>query len=173
TSRAVQLGGTVLMPPIQVSDAGRMAMIQDPTGAAVLFWQKQNHGGAQLAGVPNTWNWNELYAGDPETAMRFFAGLFGWTYVKEPSARHDYWIHHVGDRMNGGIMRKPPEMQQAPSHWTVYFDVADLSAALDALSSLGGAVCVPPFAVSVGTIAVVSDPQGAMFCLIQMRTPAD
>jgi predicted enzyme related to lactoylglutathione lyase len=171
--KAGRLGATVVMPPMDVMEAGRMAVIQDPTGAFISFWQPIGHRGAQLVNVPNTWVWNELYTSDPETALAFFRDLFGWTFEKQAESPHDYWVHSTGKRMNGGLMRKPPEMEQVPSHWNVYFHAADLTATIERLKELGGGVCAPPFDVSVGKIAVVTDPQGAAFCLIQMFVPVD
>ena len=173
TEKAAELGATVVMPPMDVMQAGRMAAIQDPTGAFVSFWQPLAHCGAQLVNVPNTWVWNELYTSDPETALTFFGDLFGWTFEKQAEAQHDYWIHSTGVRMNGGLMRKPPEMEHVPSHWNVYFHAADLIATLAKLEELGGNIVFPPFDVSVGKIAVVTDPQGAAFCLIQMLVSVD
>lgn len=173
TQQAAELGATVVMPPMSVMEAGRMSIIQDPSGAFISLWQKVNHGGAQLANVPNTWVWNELYTDNPEAAMKFYGDLFGWSFEKEPDTPHDYWIHSTADRMNGGLMRKPDEMAQVPPHWNVYFNAADLNASLEKVKELGGSVCVPPFDVAVGKIAVVNDAQGAAFCLIQMLVPVD
>ena len=68
--KAMGLGATPLMPPMQVVDAGKMAIIQDPTGAALSLWEKINHFGAQLANVPNTWSWNELVTNDIDAASK-------------------------------------------------------------------------------------------------------
>ncbi len=171
--KAASLGANVVMPPMQVVDAGHMAIVSDPTGAFISFWLPINHCGAQVVNVPGAWCWNELITDDPEAAQSFYSGLFGWTFEKDDNSPNDYWVHLIDDRNNGGLMRKPPEMAQVPNHWSTYFHVEDLPASLEKLQSLGGQVFVPPFEVSVGSIAVVADSQGANFCLIQMSIPPD
>lgn len=170
---AASLGAKTVMPPMQVMDAGYMAIVSDPTGAFISFWQKINHGGAQLVNEPGTWCWNEIITDNPEEAQSFYADLFGWTFTKDDSPENDYWVHQLNGRNNGGMMRKPAEMDQIPNHWNAYFHVADIKASLEKLQSLGGQVFAPPFEVSVGTISVVADPQGGSFCLIQLSVPPD
>ena len=60
-----------------------------------------------------------------------------------------------------------PQMPGVPNHWHVYFDVADADAAAAKAAELGGAVMVEPFDMPVGRIAVISDPQGAVFSIIK------
>ncbi len=172
-SKAEGLGATITMPPMQVGEAGKMAIIQDPAGAFVSFWEKINHFGAQQVNAPNTWGWNELLCNDPDIAIKFYSELFGWTFDKEPNSPNDYWIFKNGDRMNGGLMQITPEMQGVPPNWSVYFSVADLQSATDTVKQLGGNVLAGPFEVSVGRIAVVADAQGAAFQLIQLTVPVD
>ena len=171
--KAASLGANTVMPPMQVMDAGHMAIVSDPTGAFISFWQKINHGGAQIVNVPGTWCWNELVTEDPEVAQKFYGDLFGWTFEKEENSENDYWMHLVDGRNNGGMMRKPAEMAQIPNHWNTYFHVEDISASLEKLQSLGGQIFAPPFEVAVGSISVVADPQGGSFCLIHMSVPPD
>ena len=105
-SKAEGLGATITMPPMQVGEAGKMAIIQDPAGAFVSFWEKINNFGAQQVNAPNTWGWNELLCNDPDIAIKFYSELFGWTFDKEPNSPNDYWIFKNGDRMAGGLMRR-------------------------------------------------------------------
>jgi len=41
-ARVAGLGGKLVAPPFDVYDAGRMAKVQDPTGAHFNLWQKRN-----------------------------------------------------------------------------------------------------------------------------------
>ena len=64
-------------------DCGRMAVIQDPTGAVLAAWEPRVHIGADRVKDPSCLTWNELQSRDPETAATFYAatfyaGLFGW-----------------------------------------------------------------------------------------------
>ena len=71
------LGGNVIMPPFDVMNAGRMAVIQDSTGACVSLWQTNQHKGAGIFNVPNTMSWNELATRDTEAAKAFYTSLLG------------------------------------------------------------------------------------------------
>jgi predicted enzyme related to lactoylglutathione lyase len=76
TSR--EAGGTVLGEPFDVMDAGRMAVLADPEGAAFCAWQAREHRGAQIVNEPGALNFNPLNTRDPEVAKRFYGALFGW-----------------------------------------------------------------------------------------------
>ena len=78
-AKAAELGGTIAVPPMDVFDAGRMASVIDPTGAAINLWQKGTHGGADIIGEPCALAWAELYTPDREKAGRFYTQLLGWT----------------------------------------------------------------------------------------------
>ena len=75
-------GGTVIAPPFDVVDAGRMAVIADPTGAMFQLWQAKNHVGAGLVNDPGAFSWNELLTPDVEKAAAFYNKVFGWTANK-------------------------------------------------------------------------------------------
>jgi predicted enzyme related to lactoylglutathione lyase len=75
-SRARELGGAVYGEAFDVLDSGRMALIGDPTGAAVGVWQPLAHIGADRANDPGCFTWNELQSRDPETVAAFYATLF-------------------------------------------------------------------------------------------------
>ena len=74
-----ELGGTALMPAMDVMAAGRMAMIAGPTGEVFGIWQDGNHAGAGKFNEPVSLTWNELATTDPEAAEAFYTGVFGWT----------------------------------------------------------------------------------------------
>src|SRR2546428_3114023 len=77
-SRAAKAGGKVLAPAFDVFDVGRMAVLQDPTGAVFSVWQPKMHQGTGIAGVPGTLCWADLSTPEPERAGRFYSELFGW-----------------------------------------------------------------------------------------------
>ena len=74
--RVAGLGGTVLAPPFDVAEHGRMAIIQDPTGASFSIWQPKQHTGIQVAGVDGTLCWADLNSPDRDKAIPFYSGLF-------------------------------------------------------------------------------------------------
>ena len=73
------LGRTVIHEPIAIGTDGRLAVAQDPTGAAFTLWEPRDHFGAQVSREPGALAWAELYTRDTEAAASFYGGLFGWT----------------------------------------------------------------------------------------------
>ena len=166
-AKASDLGATIIAPAFDVMDIGRMSVIQDPTGAFLSLWQTITHKGAGIFNVPNTMSWNELVTRDPDAAKAFYTALLGWESQTDESG-YTVWINR--GRMNGGMMAMDENWGDIPPHWGVYFSVADCAAAVEKVQELGGIIIRPPFSAGdVGTIAVVQDPQGAGFMLIQMN----
>ena len=85
-SRVAELGGAVMMGPVDVFDSGRMVVSSDPTGAVFSVWEPKSHTGAQVFGEPGALAWNELKTHDTEAAAQFYGGLFGWSANTTPSA---------------------------------------------------------------------------------------
>ena len=115
-------------------------------------------------------SWNELSTRDPGAAKSFYRDVFGWSFDEKEYERGAYSIISLEDEGIGGVTdRVPPE---APAHWLVYFAVEDADATIEAAKQRGGEVPVGPFDIAeVGRIAVVNDPWGAFFAVIQ-RDPA-
>lgn len=163
------LGGAIIVPAFDVMDAGRMAVIQDPTGAVVALWQSGSHKGAGIFNVPNTMSWNELATRDTNAAKAFYTQLLGWNAQTDQNG-YTVWMNK--GRMNGGMMQMDAQWGDMPPHWAVYFSVADCAATADQAKALGGNLVVSPFpAGDVGTVAVIQDPQGGTFMAIQMNAP--
>ena len=167
TARARELGATVLAEPFDVMDAGRMATLQDPTGAVFCVWQPGRSIGAEVVNGPGALSLNQLNTSDPEAAQRFYTELFGWRF-EQVSETPPYWGVYRGERTNAGMMPLPPGAP-APSHWLAYFGIDDIDAAADQIGSTGGTVMVPPQEVPGGRILVAQDPQGAVFALFAGR----
>ena len=143
--RAAKLGGTIAMPPFDVMQAGRMAFIADPTAATVALWQKKDHHGADRVNEPGTFCWNELMTRDAAAAEKFYTELLGWTTVHSPGPLGGEYIEfRNGERQAGGMLQIRPDMGGMPSHWGVYFAVADCDAALKKATALGAKAMMPP-----------------------------
>ena len=169
-TKAAEAGGTVMMPPFDIMDSGRMTMIQDPGGAMFGVWQPAAHIGAQLVNIPNTLVWNELNVKDVEAARTFYAAVFGWTYDIDESG---YVSVKQDDRSQAGMMQIAEDWGDVPPNWSVYFLVEDAEAAVTKVQELGGNVLVPLTpAGEIGKFAVVKDPQGGVFSLIHYDGPA-
>src|SRR5262245_41619546 len=78
-AKAKSLGGTVMAGPMDVAEHGRMAVLHDPTGAAINLWQVKQHQGVALWGEVGTFCWSELLTRDTAAATKFYTALFGWT----------------------------------------------------------------------------------------------
>jgi predicted enzyme related to lactoylglutathione lyase len=161
--------GTVAMEPFDVMDAGRMSFVLDPSGAPVALWQANQHIGASLVNEPGTVTWNELITDNP-AAVPFYEQVLGVTTTTMEMGEDKYTMFQVGGKEVAGSM--PPQMAGVPNHWQVYFAVADADAAAAKIKQLGGSVMVEPFDTPIGKMAVVADPQGAVFSLFQAPPPA-
>ena len=160
-------GALSAQDPFDVFDAGRMAVLQDPTGAHFAVWQPGTSIGATLVNVPGALCLNQLNTSDPGRAAAFYIDVFGWRIEQVGTEPAPYWGIWNGPGLNGGMMALPPD---APaSHWLHYFATDDTDASTVRTRELGGRVLVPPMAVPGGRIAVAMDPTGAAFGLLAGR----
>jgi uncharacterized protein len=170
-AKVTAAGGSVLMGPMDVLDVGRMAVIMDPTGAALALWQPRSHLGADLANEPGAFTWNELQTRDTAAAEPFYRSVFDWGADTRLDGSLPYTEWKRGDDSVGGMMDMAEEVPpQFPAYWLVYFAVEDCDASATKASELGGATLVAPMDVEPGRYAVLSDPTGAVFAVITMRT---
>jgi predicted enzyme related to lactoylglutathione lyase len=168
--KAQSLGAKVFAPPFDVMDAGRMAVLQDPTGAVFQVWQAGKSIGAKILTEPGALCWTELTTTDTVAAEKFYTQLFGWVPKHSaPSSVMEYTEFSVGGTPSIGMMAKPKDMPaHIPSYWMPYFQVADLDASVAKAKELGARVMVPPQEIpNTGRFAIVSDPQGAVFALFR------
>jgi len=167
--KAAKLQGEVIMPPFDIFDYGRMAVIQDPTGASLALWQANQHIGAELFKEANTICWNELYSEDVATATEFYSSLFGWTVKKVVGAMgEEYSVFKLGDNAVAGMLEIKPGWGGVPPHWAVYFSVINCDKTLDIVKSLGGTVESEVMEYEgQERFAVVKDPQGAHFLIVE------
>lgn len=166
-AKAKSIGGTIVEEPFDVMSHGRMAVIQDPTGAYFSVWEAKDHHGASIIDEPGAHCWTELLTTDNSTALAFYKELFGWgANTGDPQ-----YIEFTKDgKTFAGMMQITPEMGPRPASWTPYFQVTDTDAARDKASSLGAKVLLPGKDIeNVGRFAVIEDPQGAVFNIIQIK----
>lgn len=166
--RAESLGGKVVMGPFDVMDHGRMAVLMDPIGATFCVWQAKKHCGVGMLNEPGALGWTQLNATDPAKAKPFYTALLGWTYQDDPNPMGGvYTTWMKADGPAGGMMAMPPGAEGAPSHWLVYWAVADTRESHAKAAALGAKTFVPPTDIpGMGTFAVLCDPQGVGFALV-------
>ncbi|WP_443053823.1 VOC family protein [Streptomyces sp. NBC_00670] len=156
TGRVRSAGGQVITGPSAVDTLGVMALVADPEGAVFGLWQPGTHAGFARRHEPGTFTWAELYTRDTGAANDFYAGLFH-DALFGPGAAPDFGRAAVADVF-------PPEM---PPHFLVHFGVGDVEKTLAGVHRLGGRTQAGPFGTSYGTVAVVTDNQGASFALLE------
>ncbi|MFB2533148.1 VOC family protein [Paracoccus sp. p4-l81] len=117
-----------------------------------------------LHGFPS---WFELNTSDLDAAATFYAAVFGWAVADSQMIDFDYRIAQATDGVGaGGLMSALPP--GVPPHWLIYFGAQDADAAVAATEAAGGKVWkAPETAPGVGRFAVLADPQGAAFGVLQ------
>ena len=175
--RARTLGANFLMGPADVG-SGRVALVQEPNGAAFFLWQAIDFGGAELIRAPGAMVWNELYTRNLEATQSFYSALFGWEWSSVPIpqggdyqlANLEYHLANLGDLQVAGVLVMDESWGEMPPHWMIYMQVEDADAAAAQVTALGGDVCVPVTDISVGRFAVVNDDQKGTFSIFEPKT---
>jgi hypothetical protein len=169
TAAAVEKqGGTVLYPPDDVGPLGRMFVGLDPTGAPFGVWQAGQYIGAGVVNEPGALVWEDLRSPDPDTARAFYTDVFGFRTERLEMAGPDYTTFALpGEAAPLGGIGGMMGADGAPAHWLVYFGVADTPAAVAAAEHGGGSVLVPMMDSPFGRLAVLTDPTGATFSVIE------
>jgi uncharacterized protein len=186
-SKVIGAGGRVVVDPVDVLDAGRMAVFTDPEGAAFRVWQARQHKGARIVNEPGSLNFNSLNTRDPESAKSFYGSVFGWETLELQGGVEMWRLPGYGDF----LVQSDPELRErqaasgaAPggfadvvatlnpiaedqpdigAHWSVTFAVDDADATAHRAAALGGRVLVAPFDAPWVRMTVISDPHGATF----------
>jgi len=189
-TRVRQAGGTVISEPMDVPEAGRMAVFADAEGAVFSVWEAGAFIGAQVVNEPGTWNFSELHTGDPQVAARFYRSVFDWDVLDFGVGTSAYTFFRLAG-YGAFLAKSNPEFAERiaadegaatfadvvatlvdesnehavtnPPHWSVTFAVDDADAIAAEAQRLGGKVIVPPFDSEPVRMTVLADPQGAVF----------
>jgi predicted enzyme related to lactoylglutathione lyase len=173
TARAVTEGqGSVRVEPMEVTGGGRLAQFTDPQGARFAVLRPgAPAGGLEAASEDNALVWVELHVADPEAAIRFYQGLFGWRSQDMEAPGMTYRVLSIrdGDQQEGsfgGVAALQGEYEEA--RWVPYFAVADADDTVTAVERNGGSVLMPAANVpEVGRIAWLTDPGQAVFAVLK------
>jgi predicted enzyme related to lactoylglutathione lyase len=157
----VEHGGQPMTEVIDVMGEGRMIIATDPTGGVFGVWEPGRHIGARLVNEPGTMVWNELSTPNAARAREFYGAVFGLE-IGDPLPDFDYTTIKADGRDVGGIFTVP----DAQPDWRVYFAVADTDATTAIADSNGATVLTQPKDTPFGRMAVIQDPQGAIFALM-------
>jgi predicted enzyme related to lactoylglutathione lyase len=188
-AKARSAGGGVALEPFDVMEAGRMAVLTDPEGAAFFVWQAKDHKGAKIVNEHGSLNFNTLATRDLESGKAFYNAVFGWRTLAMPSGVM-WTLPGYGDHLeerNPGLREQMAQMggpegfidvvaavnpiddadSQTPAHWSVTFAVDDADAVAAKVSKLGGEVVMGPLDAPWTRMVVVKDPSGATFIASQ------
>ena len=168
-AQAQKLGAAVHVPPREIPDMGRFAVLADPQGALFGVLTPEPGDSYERHEKPGHFGWAELNTTDYEAAWRFYAELIGW----KPTRAMDmgpgvgtYFMFGLGSEESTGGMSNAATMMQVPAHWVHYIHVVDLDATLARVTEKGGRVLNGPMEVPGGDrIAQCMDPQGALFAV--------
>lgn len=166
---AERLGGKVIVPPMDVGQRGRIVGIQDTTGGIVYLWKSYQPDSDEAYGGPGQLSWADLETRDPEKAADFYEKLVGWDVQALTQGASPYWQFNVEGQGEGGIMPMPDMLPPGtPAYWLDYFGTDDIGASVQKAQELGGDVLVEPTeAGGMVSFAVLNDPKGATFALMQ------
>lgn len=169
-ARVKELGGTVCVPPTDIPNTGRFAVVGDPQGAYFSLYKglPESQGFDPDGPIPGRVVWNELMTSDDAGAEKFYSSLFGWKpQHMEMSQFGTYRCQMVGDKGAGAIYRNP--VPNTPSWWCAYFLAPDLEQATKRAKELGARALMENVAIEGGhgRFSILADPLGAHFGLYQ------
>ena len=175
TKKIVSAGGQILFPAMTIDDPatheriGSMAIAVDPVGAIFGVWQAGTTTGARRVNEPGTLTWNDCLSREAERSREFYATVCGWTNDQiGDGGKFDYTTGSVNGKVVGGIMQMGAELpDEIPSNWMTYFAVDNAVETADKAVSLGANLIMEPADTQRGRLAVIQDPQGAVFAIIE------
>jgi len=161
-------GGTVHIPATDVPGMGRFAIIRDPWGA--LFGVVKTNESDIADGVPGPGEfiWTEHLAKDAKKAVEaqtFYASIAGYETKAMKVDKMDYGIGAAGGIDRIGFMKA--EKAAWAGKFVTYTVVADVDATVKLATKLKGKVLAKARDIAgVGRLAMLADPQGAVFAVM-------
>jgi hypothetical protein len=163
--KAEELGGKSCVPPTDIPEVGRFAVVNDPQGGFFSPFTPKNE--MKIPEGMGTVAWRELITSDPVKAKDFYTKLVGWEPEDMEVGPEKYVMFKVGDKSVAGMVNKPiPEGENARPYWIPYFTVADVDSACKTAGENGGKIQFEPTDIpDIGRFAILMDPQGATFAV--------
>ncbi len=169
--RVQDLGGRVLVGPMQIGDQGQMATCVDSGGATFGLWQDDQHGGFATYDGPGRLVWAEVNTHDAASATAFYQQLLKADAQPIPGADYHQLMH--GGPGFAGVSGHAQNWEAVDAGgWMVYFYTEDVDTAAQVAERSGGKVLVAPFDMEFGRMAVLTDPAGAVFSVMNPQPAA-
>ena len=162
-------GGKVLSAPRTYPQRGRQAVFADPHGAPFAVLQSSNGDPIDELADPGEWIWSSLLSLDPDKDAAFYQAVFGYEVFDLPG--NDGLEHLLlanDDFARVSINALPPGGTKGHPHWLNFVRVISATDAVSKVLALGGQILVAPKPDRHGgLVAVVADPSGAPFGLLE------
>ena len=171
TQIALQHGAKLLFGPRSIPNRGREAVLADPQGAVFAVLASSSGDPPDVLAEPGDWIWSSLITRDPDTDAAFYQALFDYEVFELPTqtgARHLTLASVNYARV--GVNSLPTSRPNMYPHWLNFVRVDDAVSMTAKAVALGGRVLVEPRVErDGGKVALVADPQGAAFGLLEWR----
>jgi predicted enzyme related to lactoylglutathione lyase len=166
---ALQHGAKVLFEPHSIPDRGREAVFADPQGAIFAVLASSSGDPPDVLAAPGDWIWSSLITSDPDTDAAFYQALFDYEVYELPA---DDGAQHLmlasGNYARASANTLPANKPNMHPHWLNFVHVEDAVKMTEKVVALGGRVLVEPRVDRHGgKVAVVADPLGAPFGLLE------
>ncbi len=172
--KVTDAGGTVAAPPFEIPGGARVAVVTDRTGAMFALIcggpePDQAYFSQQDGGVC----WAELMTSSVDDAVEFYHQVFGWTAETSTAGPIPYTTCRLDASEVAGMIGRPHNIPpEIPDSWSVYFTVSDCAETEKQATELGGSVILPSTPTPMGPFAVIADPMGAAFQIMQIKDMA-
>jgi predicted enzyme related to lactoylglutathione lyase len=172
---AVRNGAKVLLEPRDIPDRGREAVFADPQGAVFAVLASSSGDPADELAEPGEWIWSSLFTTDPDADAGFYQTLLDYEVFELPSAGSDGHLMLASENYaRASANPLPAAAATAHSHWVDYIRVDDVARMVDKAVALGARVLVGTrLDRHGGHVALVADPQGAVFGMLEWTTRDD
>jgi predicted enzyme related to lactoylglutathione lyase len=166
---AVEHGAKVLVEPHALPNRGREAVLADPEGAVFAVLASSSGDPPDVLAAPGEWIWSSLITSDAETGTAFYQTLFDYEAFDLPADSGAQHVLLAGENYaRASVNSLPPARPNMHPHWLNYVRVDDTETMAAKVTALGGRVLVAPrIDRHGGKVAVVADPQGAPFGLLE------
>ncbi len=162
-------GGQVLAAPHSYPDRGRQAVFADPQGAVFAVLQSSSGDPPDELATAGQWIWSSLITRDVDQDAAFYQDVFGYeVFDHSGDAAATHLVLSSDDYARASLNPIPADATRRHPHWLNFVRVASASETAAKVTALGGHVLVAPFMDRLGgQVAVVADPAGAPFGLLE------